>query len=317
MNAIRDVLAIPFGFILSLFYTMTGNYLLSMFLLTLFFKLILIPSAVKQQKGTAKQVRFQAKIRKIQDMYKGDKMRIQEETQALYQREGFNPMSSGCAPMLFQFPIMIGLYGVIYSPLKHVLRLSESVILTLTDALKALPDYAAGNGRAGMNAEQIGVLGSFAEIKEAVAGLDINIIEQIEKLAESFWLGPINLSATPSFSEFNVLWIIPILSGVTAMLSSVFMYIKQRQNNPEMAKNPSMGCMMLTSPLISVYISFLLPTGVGVYWIMSNILSFIQTVVLSYTHRPRKVIAQLMIDETVERRSRENTIKKLSEISQD
>ncbi|MDR1628686.1 MAG: YidC/Oxa1 family membrane protein insertase [Oscillospiraceae bacterium] len=313
MEAIRNVLAIPFGFILSLFYMLTQNYLLSLLLLTLVFKLVLIPSAINQQKGTARQVRFQAKIKKIQEMYKGDNMRIQQETQALYKREGFNPMSSGCAPMLIQFPVMIGLYGVIYAPLKNVLRLSEAVIQKLTEVYLTLPNIAA-NASNSVNTAQIGILGRFAEVKALIPDLDGHVIEQIEKLARSFMLGPINLADRPDFSEPSILWLIPILSGVTAMLSSVFMYIKQRQTNPQMAKNPTMGCMMLTSPLMSVYFTFLFPAGVGAYWIMSNVLAFIQTVVLNFTHSPRKVIAQVMIDETVERRSRENNIKKLSEL---
>jgi membrane protein insertase Oxa1/YidC/SpoIIIJ len=51
------------------------------------------------------------------------------------------------------------------------------------------------------------------------------------------------------------------------------------------------------------------PTGVGVYWIISNILSFIQQIFISFVYSPKKVIAQQMVDETVLRRSKENTTK--------
>ena len=56
------------------------------------------------------------------------------------------------------------------------------------------------------------------------------------------------------------------------------------------------------------------PAGVGVYWIISNILSFIQQVVLTNLYSPKKVIAQQMVDETVLRRSRENNVKRRVEI---
>ena len=309
MTFIRETLAIPFGWILSFLYTITGNnYLLSLIILTLIFKLVLLPSSIKQQKGSAKQVRLQAKTKKIQEMYKGDSRKIQEETQALYRREGFNPMSSGCAPLLFQMPIMLGLYGVIYSPLTHVLRLAPATIEKLIDGMEVLN---IDLGRFQMQ-QQIAILQNFGALKD-ISDLAPRTVEEIERFITAFNVWGIDMTKVPQMKEFDILWIIPILSLVTSMMSAVFMYIKQRQNNPEMAKNPATGCMTLFSPLMSVYFTFLFPAGVGLYWIMSNILSFIQTVVLSLTHSPKKVIAEIMIDETVERRSRENNIKKMRE----
>lgn len=49
---------------------------------------------------------------------------------------------------------------------------------------------------------------------------------------------------------------------------------------------------------------FQFPAGIGIYWIASNVFALIQTVVLSFTHSPKKMIAKAMVDETVERRSR-------------
>ena len=92
------------------------------------------------------------------------------------------------------------------------------------------------------------------------------------------------------------------------------MYMRQRKQNPEMAKNPTMGCMTFMSPAMSLWFTFMFPAGVGVYWIISNILSFIQQVVLTNLYSPKKVIAQQMVDETVQRRSRENNVKRRVEI---
>ncbi len=87
------------------------------------------------------------------------------------------------------------------------------------------------------------------------------------------------------------------------------MFLKQRKQNPDMAKNPMMGCMTFLSPAMSVWFAVILPAGIGCYWIISNILSFIQTVALAVAFKPADVIASQMIDETVERRSREASIK--------
>jgi YidC/Oxa1 family membrane protein insertase len=76
-----------------------------------------------------------------------------------------------------------------------------------------------------------------------------------------------------------------------------------------MAKNPTMGCMTFMSPMMSLWFTFMFPAGVGFYWIISNILSFIQQVILTNVYSPKKVLAQQMVDETVVRRSKENNTK--------
>ncbi|MBR0538010.1 MAG: hypothetical protein IJK40_07660, partial [Clostridia bacterium] len=59
-----------------------------------------------------------------------------------------------------------------------------------------------------------------------------------------------------------------------------------------------------------IYFGFILPAGIGFYWIISNVLSFIQLLATSAMFKPADVIAQQMIDETVQRRAREASVKK-------
>ena len=89
MSGLYDALAVPFGYVLHLFYNLFDNYLISLFVLTLLVKLLLLPSSISQQKNSAKQVRLNSKVNKIKQKYAGNQQKIQEETQALYQREGF------------------------------------------------------------------------------------------------------------------------------------------------------------------------------------------------------------------------------------
>ena len=107
-ESIYKVLGIPFGFVLELIYSSVGfgSYAVSIILLTLFARALTVPSSIKQQQGMAKTQRIQSKIRKIQAKYAGDQKKIQEETTALYQREGYNPMGAGCSPMIIQFVIL-------------------------------------------------------------------------------------------------------------------------------------------------------------------------------------------------------------------
>ena len=73
MARLYEILGIPFGWVISLFYAMTGNYLLSIFCLTVIVRLCLLPSAISQQKGMAKQARLQPKLRRIQKKYEGNR----------------------------------------------------------------------------------------------------------------------------------------------------------------------------------------------------------------------------------------------------
>lgn len=320
MQSLYDALAVPFGYVLHLFYILFDNYLVSLFVLTLLVKLILLPSSISQQKNSAKQARLQPKINRIRQKYSNGgqptremQMKIQEETQALYQKEGFSPMSGGCAPLLIQFPIMIGLYGVVYTPLSKVLRIGTDLVNKAVEVLNVTP-VETGRGSA-MNRVEIQLLSDINA--NNMPDFLAPYAEDILKLKDQFMLfGKLDLTQIPDWKTPSVLWLIPGLVLVLGLLTSLIMFQKQKQTNPEMAKNPSMGCMTFMSPLMSVWFTFMFPAGVGVYWIMSSFFTLIQTVILNYTHSPQKVMARNMVEETIERRSREENVKKLKEFEE-
>ena len=70
-SKIYEILGIPFGFVISLFYAMTDNYLLSIVCLMIIVKLCLLPSSVKQQKAQAKQARLQPKAQTYSEKIRG------------------------------------------------------------------------------------------------------------------------------------------------------------------------------------------------------------------------------------------------------
>ena len=327
MDFIRDVLAIPFGYALHFLFEFTNNYLLSLIIITLIMRLALLPQAVKQQKNSAKQMRLQAKVNKIRAKYstlnpREAQMKISEETQELYRREGFSMNNMGCLPLLIQFAVMMGLYGAIYSPLSLVLRIGDGAMTELKrcfDAyVAALDPNTVSNTLKSDYYFELNALNKFSELKTSLdpAIFTEDVILKIESFIENFRIFGIDLTDAPSqWKELGwVLILVPVFAGVTAMLTSIFMYIKQRKTNPEMAKNPAMGCMTFMSPLMSVMFSYNMPAGIGFYWIISNILSFIQTVGLALTIKPEAIIAGQMIDETVQRRSREQNVKIKAEL---
>lgn len=317
MDGIRDFLAIPFGWLLGLFYDLSGNYLLSLVVITLIVRLILLAPSIKQQKNSAKQMRLQAKINKIRAKYPSGtreaQMKISEETQELYKREGFSASTAGCLPLLIQLPVMLGLYGAIYAPISKVLNMSDAVMEALKTAYLSLENATADAYRMELN-----ILNRFSEVLEVAdkSVLTEDIVDKLQGFIDRFQIFGVDLTEMPN--EFKTIGyailLIPVLAFITSMLSSLFMMQKQKKTNPEMAKNPTMGCMTFMSPVISGFFAYSLPAGVGFYWIISNILSFIQTVALAIFIKPEGIIASQMIDETVERRSREESIKKRAAI---
>lgn len=309
MDFIRDIFAVPFGWLLSIFYNLTDSYILAIVLLTVLIRCALLPTSISQQKNSAKQTRLTTKVNKIKQKYAGNQQKIQEETQALYQREGFGAANMGCMPLMIQMIVMIGLYGVIYTPLTSVLRFSNETVEKIKTAMNIVIEEGSKNANESRMIE-LQLLGKVEEYADKLSGvIDAEQVTELLNFKERFTVFGLDLSLTPNVKEPGVIWIIPILAFVTAMASSLYMYARQKKQNPTMAKNPTMGCMTFMSPMMSLWFTFMFPAGVGFYWIISNILSFIQQVVLTNVYSPKKVLAQQMVDETVVRRSKENNTK--------
>jgi YidC/Oxa1 family membrane protein insertase len=104
------------GWLLARLYDLTGNFGIAIILLTIVFRIVLLPLGIKQIKSMQAMQALQPKIKEIQKKYKGNKQKIQEQTMKLYQEYGVNPLG-GCLPLLLQFPILIAMYSVIRAPI--------------------------------------------------------------------------------------------------------------------------------------------------------------------------------------------------------
>ncbi len=312
MDFIREIFSIPFGYLIGFFYDISGNYILSLLLMTICVKLILLPSSIKQQKGMAKSQRMQPKIKRIREKYANNQQKMQEAMNELYAREGYSSMTGGCVPMLIQLPIMMGVYLVNYKVLDYVLRIGDSDLELIKNAVRALPEDVIGKVS---NLEyQIELLAIQHFDNLDLAGVSAGAIESISTFIDKFTILGIDLSATPDTKMgLSPLWLVPILTGVVSFAMSLYSFLRQKKTNPEMAKNPSMGCMSFMTPAMSIYFSFLFPASVGVYIIMSTALSFVQMIVMNKVFSPKKVLAKQMVDETINRRAREKVLKKAAE----
>ncbi len=317
-----------FGYIMLGIYKFVGGfggYGLALILFTLLARTIMLPTSISQQKGMAKQQRLAPKIRRIQEKYAGNQQKIQEETQALYQREGYNPMSAGCLPMLIQMPIIIGLFGVMYNPLRYAIGLSADEITAIQDIFvkiaQASPDEEITSliKKGAERYYPMYIIQHFDMIKDSLVGkISTESISAISEFVaeKKFELFGLQLGVKPDVKQFNKYWVIPILSGLTSFAQSFIMQAQQKKMNPEMGKNPASGCMTFFMPLMSIYFTFLFPSGIGIYWIVSNIYSTVQSYIMKKVSGPQVHIAKLMVKETIERRSKENSIKQTADYNE-
>ncbi|MBN1355820.1 membrane protein insertase YidC [bacterium] len=93
------------------------NYGLSIIILTIAIKIILLPLSHMSMKSMKKMQEIQPQMKEIQQRYRKDARKQQEELQKLYKRHGANPMS-GCLPLLVQFPVFIALYQVLMNSIE-------------------------------------------------------------------------------------------------------------------------------------------------------------------------------------------------------
>ena len=294
-----DFLLKPLGWILEqLSILFSGNFAWAVFVFTLIVNLLMIPLSIKTQKSSVGQMRIRPKMEALKQKYGDDKQRYSAELQKLYQEENVS-MSGGCLPMLIRFPIMIGVYQVVLSPLKYIVGASADLVTKATEIatnLKLIHNTAYPEVDIISNLDKLGDTG--AEIQKAMGGIDFT------------FLG-IDLTKTPDFNidivnNFDVTWIIPILAFAAAMASSLLTMQIQKKTNPDA---PRMGGMMLTMPFISLFIGFSVTCAAGFYWACSSLISGVIQAILQYTYGPQKMIAAEQSKDLFKRYKEEKAIK--------
>jgi YidC/Oxa1 family membrane protein insertase len=94
-------------------YGVTGNFGLSILIITVLIKALFFPLANKSYVSMAKMKAAQPAMQEIQTRYKDDRMKMQQELMALYKKEKINPLA-GCWPVLLQIPVFFALYKVLF-----------------------------------------------------------------------------------------------------------------------------------------------------------------------------------------------------------
>ncbi|OQB13255.1 MAG: Membrane protein insertase YidC [Firmicutes bacterium ADurb.Bin193] len=278
----------PFGSLLFWLNNLVGNYGLALIIFTVLVRIILLPLTVKQQKSMQEMQKINPELAKIKEKYKNDKDKLNEEMMKLYKEHNVNP-AGGCLPVLIQFPIIIGLYQVIIKPLTYMFKLAPEKIAELTVKVnevlaaggKPLIDAADYNGQI-MVAQSVNT-----DILNSVGLGNITPI--------NFNFLGINLGDTPSMSLITALWVIPVLAAVTTYLSTKIS-MAQTNNTSDDQTAATMKTMNMIFPFMTAWFAFKMPAGVGLYWIMGNIIQIVQQYSLNRYFKSKPAENPLVIE---------------------
>ena len=213
----------------------THSYGWSIIILTILFRIIILPLTFKSIKSMKAMQVLQPKIKELQTKYKDDKERQTREMMALYKEHKINP-AGGCLPLLLQMPIFILLFSVLNNPHLNGYMLVNSSFF-------------------GMNL----TTAAFSRLTGVfLGGLPLTMP------------GMIDLSFTNiGFFQHTYLYI-PTL--ILAILMAITTIVQQLQ----MTIDPQQKTQMMLMNVFLIYISLVMPAGVLLYWLCSNLFQVVQ-----------------------------------------
>ena len=292
MQALCNIINIPFSWVIRFFYGLTNNYMVALLLFAIVVKVVLFPIGIKTQKNMVKQASLRPREAAIRAKYAGrtdqaTQQKMQNEIMSLYQSENYNP-AGGCLPMILQLVVIFAIYQIVYGPLTYLCNMSAESVSVLKDGIKLLQEVETYTGNQIQMLHDISVLGieTVLEALPAIEGYTAEIGASIEDVLINNWPnmtvfgGKLDLSATPTIA-FNVLLLIPILNLITTFVSTKITRKFSYQSPDAAQMNSSMKIMEYTMPLMIFWMAFNLPAALGCYWIFQNVLGVLQSFILA------------------------------------
>lgn len=291
------ILSGPLGYVMEWIYKLLPSYGWDIIIFTLLINIVKIPLQLSQQKSMAKMSAFQPMMMEIQTKYKDKPEKQQEEMLKLQQDYGYSP-TAGCVPMLLNFLVMFGVIGVVYNPLERIFHISAAALTAAGEALTAsgvaftaitrdtniIAQVVAGNG---------GVLGCFSA-------------EQIATITEFSqhmnFLG-IDLTRIPKLG-LSLDIVLPLLSVITMLLST---HISMKASGQQM--QGSMKLTMYMMPLMYVFFCFTVPSAFSLYYVVSNILMTVQSLLMKKIYDPEKMKAEVAAEMAARKKEQKRGVK--------
>lgn len=271
-------LAVLIGPLVKILYSFIGNYAATMIVATLILKLLLFPLSIHQQKSTAKMSVFQPLITEIQQKYKNDPQKQQEELMKLQQEHGYNPMG-GCMPMLLTMLVLFGFLGVVYYPVHYIFGVSNDAVKAACEAIGL-----ATTNTSTMQTALIQAIHNGASIDPSI--ISASVVAEIQNFNTSFF--GMDMCDVPGF-HLTPIAIFPAIATVTMFVSY---FITQKLSGMDAQMQGSMKVMMWGMNIMFVFMCFQMPVGFSLYYGTSNIFMMLQTVLTYKVYNPEKFKAQ-------------------------
>ncbi|MDD7220015.1 MAG: YidC/Oxa1 family membrane protein insertase [Clostridia bacterium] len=282
---------------------------------------LMTPLQIKQQKFSKLSAVMQPELMKVQKKYKGKSdqvsmQKMQEETQAIYQKYGVSPTGS-CVQLLIQFPILMALYQVIYKipayvgSVRDILSSAVTSITGVSGYTDIINKFITDNKLTrvqlimdGNKATSNSIIDflyslspsqwkSLAEVKN-FSGFSDTLNKTAEEISHVQSFCGLNIADQPltyikaAFVGGSILIaivavLIPVLAWLTQMLNIKLMPQPDQQNDDSQqgAMMNSMKTMNTIMPLMSAVFCFTFPVGLGIYWVASAAVRSVQQVIIN------------------------------------
>nr|MCR5054277.1 YidC/Oxa1 family membrane protein insertase [Lachnospiraceae bacterium] len=298
------------------------------------------PLTYRQQKFSMMTRKMQPELKEIQKKYKGKKdqesmMAQNEETTSLYDKYGISPTGS-CLQLVIQMPILFALYRV-FNNVPAYINSVKSIFTDLVNDIMATDGFSSKMESVMENASLRGISVDFSV--EDKTDLGNYIIDVLYKLGDNGWYEMtktfpdltdvinstkqaldninyfivLNISDTPwnqmksgftsgHYGVLIVAFLIPVLSYLTQVLNIKMMPQNPTDAGDQMAQQMKMMNTMM--PLMSLFITFTVPVGLGLYWVAGALIRFIQQYFLN------KHFENIDLDEIIEKNKEKAALKK-------
>ena len=259
MGAIWSSLLDGIFWLLKYFYGWVGDWGFAIILLTVLFRVVTFPLVWKQTKSMIEMQKIQPKIKALQEKYKNNKEKQQEEMMKFYQENKVNPFG-GCLPLLLQMPLLFALFQVLRTNLPlHIATLAPAAQAAAKQWWVLVPDIT-------MSPQQVYSVASTAAT---------NTVGAAGGLASS-----VATSAVVAGQG-------GVVAGVIAVIPYVILIILFALSTlvPQflMTKDPTQRRTASYMSLMMVWFGFISPAGVLIYWVTSSAWQIAQQVLTQRT----------------------------------
>ena len=287
------------------------SYGVSMIIFTLIVKILILPLDYKSRKGMRGMSKVQPEMNRLQKKYANDKEKLNQKMAELYRREGVSPMS-GCLPMIISMAVLWIMWGAMRSVADGELIKQCIDLLTNGSTVNEsflwikniwMPDSPFSPVIADQNSMMMITADKWAAAFAALTPEQVTALSGLGIEAANFNSETVfaALQSLPMYAEQTQLWsAMPRLNLIIANLSiyannngwfvlpilSAVMQFLMTQSQPQTApadpsKASTNNFMKYFFPLFSLWICSSYNALFSLYWVVSNIFAWIQSVVMN------------------------------------